>query len=78
MGIIAPMVIDSERASHAAALYNNIHDMLTERGWTEETEESPFWPSGKPRGTWRHPDHPGAWSMDAAFVCVAQSMPKRT
>jgi len=79
MGIVAPMVIDSERVSHAAALYNNVRDMLTEAGWREELEECNrmFWPDGKPTGMWRHERHPGAFSMDAAFVVVAQSMPRR-
>jgi hypothetical protein len=69
--------IDSQRAMLAASLYNNVHRMLVEGGWTEELEQDPFWPKGKPTGTWRHKEHPGAWTMDAAFVCCAQRMPRR-
>lgn len=73
-----PMILDTERAKHAADLYNRVHDMLTEHGWKEDLEEDHFWPQGKPTWSWRHPDHPGSWSMDAAMICVAQTLPKRT
>ena len=77
MSIVSPMIVDSQRVALAAALYNNVHDMLTEAGWTEDTEEDFFWPGGKPTGSWRHSNHPGSFSMDAAFIVVAQSFPKR-
>jgi hypothetical protein len=71
------VLIDSQRARLAASLYNNVHLSLTEAGWTEDLEQDPFWPKGKPTGTWKHKEHPGSWSMDAAFVCCAQRMPRR-
>lgn len=77
MSLTPKMIIDSERAKHAASLYNNIHDMLTEAGWREELEEDHFWPDGKPTGAWRHPRYAGSFSMDAAFVRLAQDMPRR-
>jgi hypothetical protein len=73
------MLIDEKRASLAAALYNNVHAMLTEHGWVEDMEEDHFWPRGKPTGSWRHPNHLHSHSMDAAFVVLARTMlPKRT
>lgn len=75
MSITATVVIDTARASHAAALYNDIFTVLSEHGWTEETEENHFWPKGKPTGWWRHPNHPGSFSMSAAFAAHAKERP---
>jgi hypothetical protein len=72
MGLIPPMAIDTERAKYAACLYNNVHSILTDYGWTEDLEPDPFWPKGKPMGTWRHPRYPGCHSMDAALITCAQ------
>ncbi len=78
MPIIAPMIIDEQRARFAAALYNNVHSILTEYGWSEDMEEDPFWPKGKPTGSWRHPSFPHSHSMDAAFVtCAQKQYPKK-
>lgn len=71
------MEIDSERVKFAAILYNNVHDMLTEHGWAEDMGKDPFWPLGKPTGSWRHSQHPGSWSMVTALVALVQTLPKR-
>lgn len=70
-------MIDPERAKHAADLYNRACAMLEEHGWREIIEEDPFYQKGKPTGAWRHVRHAGSFSMDAAFITMAQSMPKR-
>ena len=77
MSLLPDMIICTERARQAAYLYNNVHSLLTEGGWSERLEEDRFWSKGKPTGDWRHPKHPGSYSMDAAFVQLAQSMPRR-
>lgn len=77
-GITAVQILDTERAKHAATLYNNVHDILTEYGWKEDLEKDHFWPNGKPTWSWRHPDYPGSHSMDAALItCAQKQYPKR-
>lgn len=66
-------MIDPDRVSTAVELYNRVHQILIEAGWTEsltEKEKPTTW-------WWRHPNHPGAFAMDAAFTTIVQARPKR-
>lgn len=69
-----PALVDPQRVSIAADLYNRVHADLVEAGWEEVPADDVV---ATPGWWWRHSDHPGKWAMDAAMIVVCQAKPKR-